>query len=226
MSGKKKKTDDISHNPFKALKGLSVSDAPKAQKPKPEAAEPGLKKDIAREDPRLFEEEMGGMGVKRLDEDDDFAVDADQTPVKQSSASTEEEPAELDDAELFKLAVNGVDRVFKDEWPEEEAGSAAPRRRKQLRLGQLKPEAQLDLHGMTRDEALDKVRFFLENAHHHGFRVVLIITGKGARSGTGPVLRTAVLGLLERTQDRVLEWVEAPRQYGGSGAVVVFLRKQ
>ena len=96
---------------------------------------------------------------------------------------------------------------------------------RQLRRGQLVPEDQLDLHGLHRHEALEKVRFFLEDAAYHGRRTVLIVTGRGQHSAEGPVLREAVARYLREEQGgQVLEWGVAPKNYGGDGALVVFLR--
>jgi DNA-nicking Smr family endonuclease len=39
------------------------------------------------------------------------------------------------------------------------------------------------------------------------------------------VLRQAVEALLQESKRQVVEWGLAPRRYGGSGALVVFLRK-
>lgn len=221
MSDKKKKTADVFHNPFKPLKGLPVSGNPPAGKPDPDDSPSPIQTTCSQEDHHLFEDEMGAWGVKRLERGD---VAAEEDLVEPSAAPIEPDAGKIDDDLLFQLAMDGVDPAFKDEWTEEEAASPAPRRRRQVRLGRLKPEAQLDLHGMRRDEALAKVRFFLENAHHRGFKTVLIITGKGDRSNDGPVLRHAVIELLKQGQDGVLEWMEAPRRYGGSGALVVCLR--
>jgi DNA-nicking Smr family endonuclease len=224
MSGKKSTPNNFSHSPFNDLKGLSVSDQPDAPNPEQEPPKPDPDLVIAREDPRAFEKEMLGLGVKRLERHADIDEAAEQSPVFPLPGAVGEDYGEMDDDALFQLAISGMDRVFKDDWSEEGSGPAAPRRLRQLKLGKLKPEAQLDLHGLTREEALDKVGFFLDNACHHGFRAVLIITGKGSRSTGGPVLRNAVIALLNLSQERILEWSVAPARYGGSGALVVFLR--
>lgn len=228
MSKRNKKPNSFCHSPFKNLKGLSVSNASQKQQPNANIGRsgPDSQDNHHAEDPRLFEREMQGMGVKCLNPEDRPAVAADDVAREVSAEPSGKSQAEADDAALFQQAVNGMDQIFKEEELPEAgaAGTAAPRRRKQLKMGHLKPEAQLDLHGMKSEAALQKVQFFLKNAQHHGFRTVLIITGKGNRSDTGPVLRNAVAGLLDQKQDQVVEWTTAPRQYGGSGAMVVFLR--
>lgn len=134
-------------------------------------------------------------------------------------------PAEDVAAAEFLAAIGQLDKTFKDELPPAEATrSAAPRRLKQLERGGLQPAGELDLHGLTRDEALNRARAFLGHASRQGWPVVLIVTGKGLHSSAGPVLRRAVERLLDDARDLVLEWGVAPRRYGGAGALVVFVR--
>ncbi len=117
--------------------------------------------------------------------------------------------------------------------PEEEEGlpsgpqqpQAQPRRLKQLERGQIKPEATLDLHGLSRTEALARARAFLGHASRQGWPAVVIVTGKGLHSPDGPVLRLAIEQLLASSAQLVLEWAPAPRLYGGGGALVVFPRR-
>ncbi len=230
MAAKKKSPrNDFSNNPFKDLKGLSVSDerVEKSSAKQKAPAPPPLAKPVQKqeEDPRLFEQEMGWLGVQRLTQDappnNDVRQEGDSTEQTMDATVTQE-----DDETLLALAMDGVEATFKDDWPADQSEAAAPRRRRQLKRGHVKPEAELDLHGLTREEALTRVGHFLENARHHGFRVVLVITGKGTRADGEGVLRSAVGSFLSNQPGMVLEWFEAPRQYGGSGALVVFLRRE
>ena len=88
------------------------------------------------------------------------------------------------------------------------------------------PDAELDLHGKTLEEALRMVGNFLQTSHRRKLRILLIITGKGHHSGaTGPVLREAVFRWLERNgapMIRFLGW--APPRHGGDGAIWVELK--
>ncbi len=118
-----------------------------------------------------------------------------------------------------------MEAVFTDELPEEVEPSATPRRMKLLRAGKLVPEAELDLHGLDRVRAREKTRYFLEDAVYQGKRTVLLITGKGHGSAGEPVLRKEMERFLARDAGAwVSEWGDAPRRYGGEGALVVFLR--
>lgn len=102
---------------------------------------------------------------------------------------------------------------------------AEPRRLKKLERGEIKPAETLDLHGLTREEALHRCGAFLGHAARQGWTAVVIVTGKGLHSPTGPVLRQAIEQLLTDSPQLVLEWTRAPRRYGGAGALVVFLRQ-
>jgi len=125
----------------------------------------------------------------------------------------------------FLTAIDHLSQPIEEELPDdEEPLRARPRRMKQLERGELKPSAELDLHGLTRDEALARTRIFLAHAARQGWPVVLVVTGKGLRSSDGPVLRRAIEHLLGEARDLVLEWGPAPRRFGGAGALAVFLR--
>jgi DNA-nicking Smr family endonuclease len=81
----------------------------------------------------------------------------------------------------------------------------------------------LDLHGLTGDEAVAETAVFLAEARRRGIRCVRIIHGKGLRSvGREPVLRKRIRKILTR-RDEVLAFVEPRAHHGGAGAVVVLL---
>lgn len=88
------------------------------------------------------------------------------------------------------------------------------------------PDAELDLHGKTQEEAIHMVQNFLLVSHRKRLRHVLIITGKGLNSGEeGPVLKQAVRRWLERNGGRYMTgYVHAPPRLGGEGALWVWLR--
>ncbi|MBC8024115.1 MAG: Smr/MutS family protein, partial [Burkholderiales bacterium] len=84
-------------------------------------------------------------------------------------------------------------------------------------------QEDLDLHGMTGDEAAAATARFLAECKRLGIRCVRIVHGKGLRSaGREPVLRKRIRKLLTR-RDEVLAFVEPRGFHGGSGAVVVLL---
>jgi DNA-nicking Smr family endonuclease len=115
---------------------------------------------------------------------------------------------------------------FSDPLPDEdELKPLAGNRLRQLKRGIVSVGHQLDLHGLTREEALEALPGFLRSARTHGQAAALVITGKGNNSPGEPVLQQAVASWLrDAGRELVVEFTPAPREMGGSGAFVVFLR--
>ncbi|MCI5113121.1 MAG: Smr/MutS family protein [Marivita sp.] len=103
-----------------------------------------------------------------------------------------------------------------------------------MKRGKLVPEARIDLHGMTLDQAHPALTKFILTACARGFRLVLVITGKGERDDPhDPMprqrgvlkrqvpmwLRMAPLGTV------VMDVTEAHIRHGGGGAFYVYLRR-
>lgn len=110
------------------------------------------------------------------------------------------------------------------------------KRLKKVKRGKMRPEARLDLHGMTLDRAHPALMRFILSSQSSGRRLVLVITGKG-RSSDGAAFAMAPYerGVLNR---QVPHWLSQPPlsqavidvspaylQDGGDGAYYVFLRK-
>ena len=92
-------------------------------------------------------------------------------------------------------------------------------------LRRMEPQAQLDLHGLTAEEALRAVGRFLAECRSNGLEKVLIIHGKGHHSSGGPVLGSAVRRFLERSP-HAGPFGEAEARWGGRGALWVLLRQR
>ena len=101
-----------------------------------------------------------------------------------------------------------------------------------LSKGRRRPEAKLDLHGMTLAAAERAVTRFIAEALEQNRRVVLIVTGKGTRLEGGRVfggrIRAEFPGWLERAENRarVAGVRIAHPRHGGSGAFYVLLRRR
>lgn len=104
-----------------------------------------------------------------------------------------------------------------------------------LKRGKLKPEARIDLHGMTLERAHPALIGFIQRTAAQDLRLVLVITGKGkSKPDDGPIpqrrgvlrhqvpqwLRMAPIGHL------VLQISEAHIRHGGGGAYYVCLRRR
>lgn len=110
----------------------------------------------------------------------------------------------------------------------------ARRDQRRLRQGRLAPEARIDLHGLSLDEAHGALARFILSSQARGLRLVLVITGKGRGDEPETVLpfrrgalRRAVPMWL-RTPPLALTVIEvstAHRRHGGEGAFYVRLRR-
>ena len=94
---------------------------------------------------------------------------------------------------------------------------------RRLRQGEYAVRDEIDLHGMTQDEARAALAAFLSEAVLHRRRCVRVIHGKGRGSGQrGPVLKSAVNRWLRR-HGAVRAFCSARRNDGGTGALYVLL---
>ncbi|MEO8804878.1 MAG: Smr/MutS family protein [Burkholderiaceae bacterium] len=95
---------------------------------------------------------------------------------------------------------------------------------RKLRRGVWAIQAQLDLHGLRRDEARERLAAFLREAHHAGLRCVRVVHGKGHGSpGREPVLKAKVRSWLVQKSE-VVAFAQARASDGGNGALMVLLR--
>ncbi len=106
---------------------------------------------------------------------------------------------------------------------------------RQMSRGKLKPEARIDLHGLTLADAHPRLTQFIQAAYADQKRLVLVITGKGKdREDPGPIpIRRGVL------RHQVPGWLMAPPlgalvldirpahlRHGGEGAYYVYLKRR
>jgi DNA-nicking Smr family endonuclease len=95
---------------------------------------------------------------------------------------------------------------------------------KKLRRGTWIVQAQLDLHGMRREEARESLQTFIREAGKRGLRCVRVIHGKGLGSvGKEPVLKGKVRAWLVQKEE-VIAFCQARPHDGGAGAVLVLLQ--
>ena len=95
---------------------------------------------------------------------------------------------------------------------------------RRLRRGEWTMQAELDLHGLRRDEARERLGGFIREAARHGLRCVRVVHGKGLGSpGREPVLKNKVRTWLVQKSE-VMAFVQAKGPDGGAGALIVLLR--
>lgn len=110
-----------------------------------------------------------------------------------------------------------------------------------LRRGEVEPDGRIDLHGMTEAVAHRALLNVLKGTQRRGGKLVLVITGKGARESdphapfdmerersSRGVLKTAVPRWLKEPDfaPLIADHRAAHRRHGGSGALYVYLRKR
>jgi DNA-nicking Smr family endonuclease len=213
---------DFTNNPFRSLKGLTPSTPSPVKKGIPsQVRNKEDNNDI--DDTSLFL--RATEGAKRFGQTNASpAAKAGQVPNKTDVQAPE-------DSRLFLAAMKNIGASFPEIQHEQEPDEAAHRsptsRMRQLKRGDIRIRQELDLHGFLKEEALLQLERFIAAARSRRHEAVLVITGKGLNSPEGPVLKGAVAAWLRKNgKGLVTEFSSAPRELGGSGAFVVFLKKK
>ena len=219
-------------NPFAALKGVQLESA--APPPPPEAPK---KVTVQKQEPSaeaLFRQAMSGVRPLEGEVSSTKKTGTHKKPATQAAPTPAKSPAKplpRDEVVARRTFLHEVEKLqldvrFQDQLPEEEElRPLSGNRLRQLKRGIIELERQLDLHGLTREEALAALGPFLQAARLAGEKAVLVITGKGRHSAEGPVLQQVVAGWLrDQGREMISEYAPAPQEMGGSGAFVIFLR--
>jgi DNA-nicking Smr family endonuclease len=128
----------------------------------------------------------------------------------------------LNEWERIKRERGEERRAPEDEATDREGGPSPAQEAR--RLKELRPQAALDLHGMTAREAEAAIAAFLRDASRRGLEKVLIIHGKGNHSSGAPVLRAAARQALESSR-LAGRFGQASREDGGAGATWALVRR-
>ncbi|RZU47072.1 DNA-nicking Smr family endonuclease [Fluviicoccus keumensis] len=97
---------------------------------------------------------------------------------------------------------------------------------KKLQDGQLPWKAAVDLHGCTVEQARLAVLQLIADAREESITIIKIVHGKGYSQETGgSLLKTCVNGWLQQ-HPAVLAFCSASSKDGGTGAVLVLLKRQ
>lgn len=104
---------------------------------------------------------------------------------------------------------------------------------KRIRRGKVQIDGRIDLHDHRYDEAFHALAAYVDHAFSKGYRVILVITGKGGyRRGDDIMERTGII------RESLPKWLAHPvnkskvsyfegahQRHGGAGAFYVFLKK-
>ena len=218
----KKRGSEFRNEPFRTLKGIRTRPAAQPAPP-PHPSAPAEEDDGE----QLFL--RAAQGARRIDPPDREAA---APPAGPAGIAGKADPAPDREERLFREAMSRLGASSIDGRPPDRDDEAAERRlassrMRQLKRGTIRIAGELDLHGYLRDEAVRRLAHFVESSYARGAEAVLVITGKGLNSPDGPVLQGAVQDWLRTAGKRmVAEFHAGPRDKGGSGALVVFLRRR
>ena len=95
---------------------------------------------------------------------------------------------------------------------------------KKLKNGQYPIEDRIDLHGLRVHQAMEALKKFLLDSFGEGYRTVLVVHGKGARSDPPAVLKSLVNQWLQEIPF-ILAFHSAQLKEGGSGSTYVMIKK-
>lgn len=96
---------------------------------------------------------------------------------------------------------------------------------RRLRLGQMTPEATIDLHGMRLEEASRELPAFIREAVARGCRVVRVVHGKGGRADAQDAPMKSQVAQWLSDMEAVLAYHSTLPHDGGTGALYVLLRR-
>jgi len=157
------------------------------------------------------------------------AVTRSIAPMRAGAAAPEEDAVEAVRPAAPKPAATPLARPLAQEPMPPPLSPLGRRMRSRVARGKEEIDGRLDLHGLTQSEAHAALLRFLRQAGGRGARLVLVITGKGARGGEGDrgVLRRQVPQWLRLPEFRalVIGFEQAHVAHGGEGALYVRVRR-
>lgn len=206
---------------------------------------PPRKRELSAEERRLWEQAMRETRtLKKRDRGEKRPSASQQT----GQASSEAAPPASDTATPRNEPAPSARRPATGADTQSGTPTTTPLARREARRIVRNPEAidaRLDLHGMRQREAYPALKGFLRAAQARGFRLVLIVTGKGTARDSGAdedagdwyaapfyesprgVLRRLVPEWLAKPEfhDVVASVSPAHQRHGGEGALYVRLRR-
>ncbi|WP_407304613.1 Smr/MutS family protein [Acinetobacter sp.] len=188
------------------------------------AKQPEPKTQIEQEpedDVDLFQKSMQGVkkmdtsNIAKIEKDKKKKIDA-QTLAKRAAATG---PMQTDHAELSDTQAM-LNPVASQATLSYRIDTLQHKVFEDLKAGNLRWFEAVDLHGCTVEDARAAVLQIIQMAKDENQNVIKIVHGKGPEA----ILKTYVNGWLRQHRD-VLAFVSAPEKQGGTGAVLVLLKR-
>ena len=133
-------------------------------------------------------------------------------------------PNQLEINSDFKISSSGVINTGKYSGLEKD--TLKPSHTKSVKINRhFQADFSLDLHGETRDSALQKAKYAMRTAKQKQYQTLLIVTGKGITSKQSVgVIKSVIWDWLsyEKKEGNIVDFKTAPNFLGGGGALLVF----
>ena len=123
----------------------------------------------------------------------------------------------------FAQILEKWDRLTDGVYVKDEEDPIEEKAGKRRRLLRKKPDAVIDLHGLTRDEAWNALDDFFSRSRSLGYEKVLVIHGKGNHSESDAVLKEVSRKFIEHCPFAGASGRNSSSA-GGSGATWVLLK--
>ncbi|MDY6322298.1 MAG: Smr/MutS family protein [Succinivibrio sp.] len=152
-------------------------------------------------------------------------VPSKSAPLDRATAKVRQQAAQkLPQKEAESASSGFVQMVGPNEELEFRRPGVQPYVLRKLRQGEYREADFIDLHGLTLEKAYEKVMNFMGFAQDHEFRCVLIVHGKGEYRKQKALIKSYVAHWLKQLPE-VLAYRSAPEWKGGTGALMIVLKK-
>ena len=141
---------------------------------------------------------------------------------KSSSTQAEDALSQVNPMELWLRRHGVVDKDALAQEAEEREHNQSREYLKKLPIG-----ARIDLHGLTRDEAWERLDSFVADCSRRGIQKVLIVHGKGhhSKERSDVSILSAVVRTFIELDRRLGASGHPDKRLGGSGATWVIIKK-
>lgn len=161
--------------------------------------------------------------VKKIEQDKVLiaspSMDKETSRIKKDAASRDTKEEEIDYFSSTHVPLVGPNDVLAYRSP-----GAQPFLLKKLKNGDYREADFIDLHGKKLEEAYEYTRRYILYSREQGYRCILIIHGKGEMQKQKATIKSYLAHWL-RQMPEVLAFHSAPDWKGGTGALLVVLKK-
>ena len=174
---------------------------------------------VTEDDRQLFRASVGKVNKVHYDRDESRPRPVEPTPV-QTENDEKEVMKELTSHSYYPADIETGEELY---YLHQGLRSHVLRR---LKRGQYSVQDEFDLHGLNLEAARKVIHEFLQHAQRRNYGCVKIIHGKGLRSRDGGPKLKGMTDHVLRRHPAVMAFASARAVQGGTGAVIILLRKK